>query len=72
MAAGTAKQIGNIDTALFSHQDRIQNARLRAPSNPAVAVSVDANANWHPINPNIHGIAYGDAHDVATLNVPVN
>ena len=40
--------------------------------NPAASVSVDANANRHPINPNIYGIAYGDAHDVATLNVPVN
>ncbi len=40
--------------------------------NPATSVSVDANANRHPINPNIYGIAYGDAHDMSTLNAPVN
>jgi len=40
--------------------------------NPPASVSVDANANRHPINPNIYGIAYGDAHDMATLNVPLN
>jgi hypothetical protein len=33
---------------------------------------VDANANRHAINPNIYGIAYGDAHDMTTLNVPLN
>ena len=40
--------------------------------NPATTVSVDANANRHAINPNIYGIAYGDAHDMATLNAPLN
>ena len=40
--------------------------------NPATSVSVDANANRHSINPNIYGIAYGDAHDMTTLNAPLN
>ncbi|MBV9266963.1 MAG: hypothetical protein JO061_12410 [Acidobacteriaceae bacterium] len=40
--------------------------------NPATTVSVDANANRHSINPNIYGIAYGDAHDMTTLNAPLN
>jgi hypothetical protein len=40
--------------------------------NPPASVRVDANANRHPINPNIYGIAYGDAHDMATLNAPFN
>src|SRR5271154_1499677 len=40
--------------------------------NPSTSVSVDANANRHAINPNIYGIAYGDAHDVTTLNAPLN
>ena len=40
--------------------------------NPATTVSVDANANRHSINPNIYGIAYGDAHDMVTLNAPLN
>ena len=40
--------------------------------NPATTVSIDAGANKHAINPNIYGIAYGDAHDVTTLNAPLN
>src|SRR5271154_2346147 len=40
--------------------------------NPSTSVSVDANANRHAINPNIYGIAYGDAHDMTTLNAPLN
>jgi hypothetical protein len=40
--------------------------------NPQTSVSVDANANRHPINPNIYGIAYGDAHDMQALNAPLN
>lgn len=40
--------------------------------NALTTVSVDANLNRHAINRNIYGIAYGDAHDVATLNVPLN
>jgi hypothetical protein len=40
--------------------------------NPATSVSVDAKANRHPINPNVYGIAYGDAHDMQALNAPLN
>ena len=40
--------------------------------NPATTVSVDAAAHRHAINPNIYGIAYGDAHDMTTLNAPLN
>ncbi|HUA19885.1 MAG TPA: glycoside hydrolase family 44 protein [Bryobacteraceae bacterium] len=40
--------------------------------NPATTVNVDANANRHAINPNIYGIAYGDAQDMSTLNAPLN
>ena len=40
--------------------------------NPAATVRVDASANRHPISPNIYGIAYGDAHDVAALNATLN
>ena len=29
--------------------------------NPLTTVSVDATANRHAINPNIYGVAYGDA-----------
>jgi hypothetical protein len=47
-------------------------AAVAVAQNPATTVSVDANANRHPINPNIYGIAYGDAHDMQTLNAPLN
>jgi hypothetical protein len=40
--------------------------------NPATTVNVDANANQHAINPNIYGIAYGNAYDMTTLNAPLN
>ncbi len=40
--------------------------------NPSTTVNVDANANRHAINPNIYGIAYGDSHDMTTLNAPLN
>ena len=45
---------------------------LAATQNPASTVTVDAAANRHPINPNIYGVCYGDAHDMATLNAPLN
>ncbi len=47
-------------------------AILAFAQNPATSVSVDASANRHPINPNIYGIAYGDAHDMQALNAPLN
>jgi hypothetical protein len=50
----------------------ILNASLAVAQNPATSVSVDANANRHSINPNIYGIAYGDAHDMQALNAPIN
>ena len=43
-----------------------------AAQNAATTVSVDASANKRAINPNIYGIAYGDAHDMTTLNAPLN
>jgi hypothetical protein len=39
---------------------------------PPTTVAVDANANRHPIDPNIYGICYGDAGDMAALNAPLN
>ena len=50
----------------------IPSADVAWAQNPATSVSVDANANRHPINPNIYGIAYGDAHDMQALNAPLN
>jgi hypothetical protein len=46
-------------------------AQALAQNAPA-SVSVDAKANRHAINPNIYGIAYGDAHDISALNVSLN
>jgi hypothetical protein len=45
---------------------------LLPAQNPVVTVTVDAALNRHTIHPNIYGIAYGDAHDMATLNAPLN
>jgi len=45
---------------------------LAFAQNPATTVSIDPNANRRPINPNIYGINYGDAHDMQTLNAPLN
>ncbi len=41
--------------------------------NASTTVNVDANAARHPISPNIYGINYGDAHDMAMLEqLPLN
>jgi len=40
--------------------------------NPPAAVGVDANANRHLISPEIYGVAYADAQDMAALNAPLN
>jgi len=41
--------------------------------NPATTVSVDANANQHPINPNIYGLGGGPTTaQIAALNAPLN
>src|SRR5215472_4971138 len=45
---------------------------LARAQNPAATVTVDASLNRHAINPNIYGIAYGDARDMAALNAPLN
>ena len=47
-------------------------AVLADTQNPATTVTVDAAANRHPINPNIYGVCYGDAHDMGTLNATLN
>jgi hypothetical protein len=43
-----------------------------AAQNPATSVAVDANANQHPINPNIYGVAWFGTSDLAAVNAPVN
>lgn len=44
-----------------------------AQNNPATTVSVDANANQHPISPNIYGAAYvGSSADIKHFNLPTN
>lgn len=40
--------------------------------NPSASVSIDANANRHPISPNIYGSAYASAQDIAMLNLSLN
>lgn len=40
--------------------------------NAAVSVSVDANANRHPISPAIYGFAFGSTQDLAVTNFTMN
>jgi len=40
--------------------------------NPAVTVQIDPSSNRHAINPNIYGVAFGDATTLPQLNVPIN
>jgi PKD repeat protein len=39
--------------------------------NPAITISIDANANRHSINPNVYGMATPDAAALADLQIPV-
>jgi len=38
----------------------------------AVTINVDAAANRHPISPNVYGVAFASAAQLADLNVPMN
>ena len=40
--------------------------------NPPVTISVDANANRRPIDPNIYGVAHASAAELNDLNSPLN
>ena len=40
--------------------------------NPTATVTVDANANRHPIDPRVYGVAYGTSAQLSDLNVPLN
>src|SRR5438309_974179 len=40
--------------------------------NASTTVSVDANANRHPINPKVYGVALTDTPTLSDLNVPLN
>jgi hypothetical protein len=43
-----------------------------AAQNQPVTVAIDANANTHPINPLIYGVAWGVTSDLTALNAPLN
>ena len=40
--------------------------------NPPVTISVDANANRRPIDPNIYGVAHASTAELNDLNSPLN
>ena len=40
--------------------------------NPPVTITVDANLNRHPINPNIYGVAHATTAELNDLNSPLN
>jgi hypothetical protein len=46
-------------------------AALHAQNSP-ITITVDANANRHPIDPNIYGLAFASAANLADLNCPLN
>src|SRR5258708_40341613 len=46
-------------------------AALHAQNNP-VTITGDAGTNRHPIDPNIYGMAFASAADLADLNCPLN
>ena len=45
---------------------------LANAQNPTVTVNVDLNANRHPINPNIYGVAHATTAQLNDLNSPLN
>ena len=40
--------------------------------NPLTVINVDANANRHPISPNIYGVNWAETQEIAALNAPLN
>jgi hypothetical protein len=50
----------------------LSGAAPASAQNSATSVTVDASAGRHAINPNIYGVAYADARDMAALNAPLN
>ena len=40
--------------------------------NPSTVVSIDANANRHPIDPHIYGLSFATTNDLATTNFTLN
>jgi len=53
--------------------DSRDGARRPAPSpSPSLIISVDASANRRPISPEIYGVAFATAAQLADLNVPLN
>ena len=49
----------------------VSSAWARA-QNPSVTITVDVNANRHPINPNIYGVAHATTAQLNDLNSPLN
>jgi len=47
-------------------------AALTFAQNPATYVAVDANADRHPISPDIYGLAFAATSDLVALNCPLN
>jgi hypothetical protein len=47
-------------------------AAVAEAQNPTAAVTIDASANRHAIDPRIYGVAYGTTAQLSDLNVPLN
>jgi hypothetical protein len=65
-------QVGAVRAACRRWQFRPVLEYLEARLVPSTFVTVNAAANQHAINPNIYGVAYGDATTLADLDVPFN
>ena len=50
----------------------LTSATLAFAQNPSTYVAVDAQANRHPINPDIYGLAFAATTDLVALNCPLN
>jgi hypothetical protein len=57
--------------ALLSVIPSIAEMPARA-QNASTTVTIDAAVNRHAIDPNVYGVAYGDATTLADLNSPIN
>jgi hypothetical protein len=50
----------------------LASASLAFAQNPPTFVAVDAQADRHPISPNIYGLAFAATSDLVALNCPLN
>ena len=66
-------QTGNTQPALYVDEIRLlAGSSPPPPTNNPVSIRVNAQANRHPINPEIYGVAFAGPNALRELNVPLN